>query len=280
MKYFNIFLTLIFLVVTAVFQSGCQGRIEEPARDCAGKETVEDAIEALSANTGIEGPVRGSGHTRLVFFDEDNQRHRENFQIRLWMEPPDHIYLQGEIVFSPRALLLGSNSEEFWFWVKPEISTYWWGQWDQVEHIQQLPVSPRVIFEAVGFAGLTEADEHENWSLHQQGPHDVLTLSRQGRVVKKVYIDKCDYTPERIEYFGKDRQLIAVTELDRYVQISDGVRVPAYIKIVTFGTGYQQPFEAEITLDSVEAATFTARQREYLFKRPSTRGFDNVYEIK
>ena len=68
-----------------------------------------------------------------------------------------------------KAVILGSNEEEFWLALRPkEISSYYIGRWQDVRDFEGLVMSPRVVLEAVGIrdragrraeCGLLEAGE-------------------------------------------------------------------------------------------------------------------------
>ncbi|GAH93151.1 unnamed protein product, partial [marine sediment metagenome] len=85
-----------------------------------------------------------------------------------------------------------------------------------------------------------------------EGAFDVLTQrNNQGSIIKKVYIYNCNYRVSKIEYFDEDEQTVAVTELYKYKEVSEGCFVPRAIKITTHAQEAQKD-SLRIRLKSVK----------------------------
>ena len=130
-----------------LFFAGCAA---QPMRHCPGKTTADEAIAVLKSHREKAVPIRATGQCLLQYHAEGKVR-KENFPVKLWVNPPDEIYLQGDVAFDATGLVFGSNADEFWFWLKPkEVSSYWSGTWSQAGIWNGLAVSPMIALEAFG----------------------------------------------------------------------------------------------------------------------------------
>lgn len=264
----------IALLVWILIFAGCAAQTQRSTRPCAGKKTAAEAIETLNSRRRQTEPIRAAGLCLLKYRLEGKQ-HKENFPVKLWVNPPNDIFLQGDVAFDAAGLVLGSNADEFWFWLKPkEISTYWWGKWSQAGQWQSFAISPAVLLEALGSVGVPADD----WSL-THGRLDVLWLhSEQGTLLKRIFIEPCDYVVTKIEYFDSTGKIAATAEFSAHRMLAEGFFVPTRIKIIDSAEGKNKN-SAEISLASVSITQLNEQQRQRLFVRPPPRGFDHVYQI-
>ena len=262
------------LFACVLFLAGCAAQIKKPAIPCPGKKTADEAIAALNVKRQNIAPIRAAGQC-LLRYRLEGKDHKENFPVKIWTSPPHEIYLQGDVAFDAAGLVLGSNADEFWFWLKPkEISTYWWGRWSQAGEFQRIPISPAVLLEAFGSVGVPVGD----WSLTHAGS-DILWLhSDQGDLLKRIFIEPCDYLVAKVEYFDSTGRVAATAELAGYKKLAEDFLVPTRIKItVPESDGGKN--SAEISLTSVNIAQINDQQRQRLFVRPKPRGFVHIYQI-
>ncbi len=255
---------------------GCIGQPGKKGRICPGKETAAESLSSLKVQSENTVPLKADGQCLLQYYDGDGKLKKENFPVKLWINPPVEIHMQGNVAFDPKGLVLGSNKKEFWLAIRlKEVSGYWWGRWSKGNHPKELMISPSLVLEALGALVL---DDEENWSLTNVRGFDVLTKREGGIEVKKIYISTCDYLAREIEYFGDGGRTAIVMELDKYKEISKNFFVPSIVKIVNRAGGNKGD-SVQITLSSVKSANFTDKQREQLFVRPQEQGFKQVYEI-
>lgn len=276
----NLQLFLYFAVVISVSIS-CAPQVQQPMRICPGKDSIDEAVSALRLNLENIVPFKANGRCHLVYYDE-GKKHKESFPIKLWVNPPDEIYFQGDVPFDPQGIVIGCNQKEFWLALKPkEISTYWYGQFSEQDYSGQLLVSPKLLLEAMGVVSIDSQQENQlNWLLSNEGIFDVLVgRNEQGAIIKKIYIYCCDYLVRKIEYFQGNGQLAMVAELDRYKQFGDDFFVPRVIKIANLTKNTEGIFSITINLKSIKPAKFTDKQRSRLFIRPSPKGFKHIYRI-
>ena len=271
--------TIPYVSAAILILAGCESGIRQPMERCPGKDSVADALAALKSQSQNVVPLQANGQCRLEYYAEGKKKQqRENFEVKLWANPPVEIYLQGDKALVPKAIVLGSNEREFWLSIRPkEISTHWWGNWSEQDLSEGLVINPRTLLESLGIG---EVETQQDWSLSNEGPYDIIAKREHGVVIKKIYVLSCDYRARRIEFFNRDGQAVAGAELDRYKEVSDGFFIPSLIKVTTYAreTG-KSSFSITLDLKSIKPATITEPRRIALFKLPQPRGFKNVYRI-
>ena len=270
---------IAYITSVILLLAGCEARIHKPTQICPGKNSVAEALAALRSQSKYEVPLRANGQCRIEYYVEGKKKpQRENFEVKLWANPPDEIYMQGDKALVPKAIVLGSNEREFWLSVRPkEISSYWWGFWSEQDLSEGFVINPRTLLESLGIG---DVKTRQDWSLSNEGPYDVITKKQQDVVTKKIYVYSCDYRVRRIEFFNKDGVSVADAELDRYEEVSDSFFVPSLIKVTSYSPETREPsFSITLNLKSIKLATIIEPQRKVLFKPPSKRGFQNIYRI-
>jgi hypothetical protein len=267
----------LFLIAVGeiLILGGCAAQMEKKVRICPGKESVDELLSSLKVQLENAVPLKADGQCLLQYYAEDKKPKKENFPVKIWVNPPVEIYMQGDVAFDPKGVILGSNEDEFWLAVRlKEVSGYWWGRWSERNHPEKLMISPRLVLEALGAGAV---GDEGNWSLSKEGVFDVLTKREGSDETKKIYINNCDYLVRRIEYFNGGRATVIV-ELDKYKEISKNFFVPGVVRIVNSAGGDKRD-SVQITLSSVKPANFTDKQRKHLFIRPEPQGFKNIYKI-
>jgi hypothetical protein len=271
---------ILYIPAVILILAGCESRIHLPTKVCPGKDSVTDALATLQSQSRNVVPLRASGQCRLEYYVEGKKKkQRENFDVKLWVNPPVEIYMQGDKALVPKAIVLGSNERAFWLSIRPkEISTHWWGYWSEQNMSEGLVINPRTLLESLGIG---ELETQQDWSLSNEGPYDIITKRQQGVVTKKIHVYCCDYRVRKIEFFNPDGRAVAGAELDRYEEVSEGFFIPSLIKVTTYAqeTG-ESSLSIILDLKSVNPTTITEPRRNVLFRLPTKlSGFTNVYRI-
>jgi hypothetical protein len=259
--------------------AGCESGIRQPREICPGKESAAEALAALRSQSQNITPLRASGQCRLEYFVEGKKKQQhENLEIKLWVNPPAEIYMQGDKALVPKAVVLGSNEREFWLSIRPkEISSHWWGYWSEQDLTEGLVINPKTLLESLGIG---EIEPRQDWSLSNEGPYDVISKQERNVVIKKIYVYSCDYRVRRIEFFNRDGVPIADAELDKYEEVSDGFFIPSLIKVTTYARETEEALlSVTLVLQSIKPVKITEPQQNVLFRLPQPRGFINVYRI-
>ena len=268
-----------YVSVAMFFLAGCTYESKEILWVCPGEKTVAESISAVKSDSQKILSFKAHGRCYLRYYDEDKSKSRsESMSVKVRVAPPSNIYLQGDAPFVSKAVVLGSNEEEFWLSIRPkEISTHWWGNWSEQDLSEGLIIDPRTLLESLGIG---EVETQEDWSLSNEGPYDIISKRQQDVVIKKIYIYSCDYRVRKIEFFNRDGQVVAGAELDKYKEVSDGFSIPSLIKVTTYGqeTG-ESSLSITLDLKSIKPATITEPRRNVLFKHTPPKGITTVYRV-
>lgn len=260
--------------------TGCAPEFRGPLDICPGRKTAAEALAALRSHSQNIVPFKASGQCRLEYYLEGKKKpQKENVSIKLWVNPPAEIYLQGDKPLVAKAIVLGSNEREFWLTISPkEISTHWWGQWSQQDSSEGPAINPKTLLEALGVG---EIDAEQDWSLSNEGPFDILTKRERGVITnKKIHIYSCDYQVRKIEFFDSNGRAVAYAELDKYQEVSQGFFVPASIKVaMQGGSGKQDSLSITLDLESIKPAEISEQLRSYLFERRPPRSIKHIRSL-
>jgi len=262
------------LVAAVLILAGCTPEIRHPTKICPGKNSVAEALAALQSHAQNAVSLKAHGDCRLQYYVEGKKKpQRESLSVKLRVNPPAEIYLQGDKPLVGEAIVVGSNEREFWLAIKPK-SLYCWGLWSEQDSDGRLAINPRTLLEALG---IEQIDAGQDWSLSNEGAFDVLTKRERGVVTKKIHIFSCDYRVRKIEFFDTKGQAIASAELDRYKKVSERFFVPALIKVTTFARNDDEdPFSITLNLTSIKSHE---KWPSLVFDRREPKGFKHVERI-
>lgn len=270
----------VCVLLGALGVSGCGPAPVEPLVVCPGKASVAEALTTVKANARNATTVKANGTCLLRYNVEGkDKRKKESFPVKLWVMPPQNIYLQGDVAFNARGIVMGANEQRFWLAIKPkEVSSYWSGRWSEVKGSAGLMISPKVMLEALGIVPVDPEQSEGTWSLSNRGPFDILSLrDGDGVLVRRLHIYSCDYRVRKIEYMDAFGEPEIVAELDEYTEVVEGFSVPTYV-LITRKVGDQED-SARVTLSRVSPTELSTRQVEYLFRAPKAEGFEHVREL-
>ena len=258
------------------FLSGCGNNVLKPLQVCPGKANVTESLAALQSQSENMIPLyTNKGNFSIEYYGSEKMQ-KQHFQIRhLLIKPPSEIFLQAGTGIIDKAMVLGSNTQEFWLEVKPDpINSYWWGDWSDQDSDAGIMINPKTLIEALG---ITEIDSSANWSLSNEGPYDILTKTDHGIINKKIYIYCCEYRVRKIEYYDRYGKPIVLAKLDKYKEVAPGFFIPFLIEINSINRNVEDTFNIEIKLDSINPAT--EKKAEYKIVRPKTPSLDHIYQI-
>jgi len=260
-----------------VILSNCARQTQQPKRICPGEKSAAEVLSLLNSRPQNAVPLKAHGQCRLLYYAEA-KLHKENFPVKLWMNPPLEIYLQGDVAFDAKGIALGSNKDEFWLSMRPkEISSYWRGRWSEQSCFEELMISPKLVLEALG---VVEVSGEEYWSLSDEGAFNVLTKRDGDAGTQKIYVSKCDYLVSKIGHLDTNGKALIVIELGKYKEVFKGFFVPTVIRIIK-PTAEDREDLTSVTLNlkSIKRANFTEKQRNLLFTPPQPRGVKHIYKI-
>ncbi len=256
--------------------TGCTGPLQKPLQVCPGSKSAEQALQKLRLHSENMLSFKATGRCRLSYYDNGKKRTENLQQVTILVRSPLEIYLQANISVVPKAVVAGANKDEFWLALRPnEISSFWSGQWSQLDSTQSLLLNPRTLLEAIG---IVDIDLQADWSLANHGPYDILTKKENGITTKKIYIYCCDGSVRKIEFFDATGQISTVAELNEYKAVSENFSIPGRLEITRPAKSKEDSVSISFKLDSVKAQKMTEKQDTF-FKPVSTRGFKNIYKL-
>ena len=271
--------TFLFLLVA--LSGGCVSQVFAPAKGYPGKADAAAALDALRQQAKAAVPFRANGQCRIGFVVESGRTRKFNLPVNVWVNPPSEVYMQGLAPGGPQGkVFLGTNEREFWLGIRPDINTFWWGEWSKASIAQDLPFSPRAVFESLGVAAsdLGQADPNR-WTLSSAAGQDVLTWTdAQGRPAKRLFVERRRYRITRIEYLDQAGHVVVGVEMKRYEQVAEGFSVPSRISIVASAEGQRTQW-AVLSLGSFLERTYNEQFRDRYFVRPEPVGFETVIEV-
>lgn len=268
-------LLFLFFIAMSIF-SGCKSPLLSEAILPPKVMSDEEILKGLRHRHTKSLPLKANGQCSLLFYVK-GKPHKENFPVQLWVNPPSEIYMQGDVVFNAKGVVLGSNEEEFWFALQPkEISSYWWGEWSQQNLPGAMMIDPHVVLEGMG---IVKVENGRQWTFGQEDSYRVLT-KQDGSRTRRIYVDKHDGCIRRMEYVGAEGEAVTVAELDKYTKVSADFSVPRQIKIIRRLTSDKADIiSITLKISSVKPVVFTQEQRRFLFQRRPMPGFKHTYRI-
>ena len=217
-------------------------------------------------------PLEVAADCTISWREPDGKKENENVDGQLFFVPPDKILFRGNKLGSK--VQFGTNETQFWLRVDAE-DAYWWGSKVRADQCtEKMLINPANIAEALGIVDVTT-----DWKLSHRGNYDILDLIENGKKVKRVYINTCDYHIEEIEYFDADELKKVSIELSDYTLGEDnGIVVPSRIWMGYYDKqGIDESF-VEIKLKQVRVMS-PKNQHKKLFVRPSQDGYKDVYRL-
>ncbi len=176
---------------------GCNGHRNGPI-ELGPVLPMESAIALANASTaGLPAGLQALGSARgHVTVDSHEKRHFD-CDANLLVIPPRHLRLDLQTLGQTQ-VLFGSNDQVYWLHVVPQVDTYWWGRYSQIEltDIANIPIRPDMIVEALGIAGLpTDTIGSEGPFQRVEGEHQQLLFvtydaEGQGRLYKEYWLSR------------------------------------------------------------------------------------------
>ncbi|MCF7954300.1 MAG: outer membrane lipoprotein-sorting protein [Phycisphaerae bacterium] len=273
----NILKRILFLVLLAAILplAGCPGpgKHIEPDAIIKGMGSIEASAAALKAHKAGIIPVMAYGKLKYIYFDNGRKK-EENLDANLRFDPPNLLFFNATSALG-EAIRLGANDEEFWFHIKPkEVSQYFWGTWKQLGQCESnLLITPESMLDALGMVTVDSS-----WMRMDYNGQDMLVkLGDDGRVKKRIFVNRKGYLVSRIEYYDNEEFKTLTVDMSDYKPVGDGSPIPTKINITDYNIGEVEA-KIEITLKSPRFLK-PEKIKENLFKRPPPKGFKSIFKM-
>jgi hypothetical protein len=200
-------------------------------------------------------------------------------QGKLFCQKPRSFRLTGTVVSQP-AVDVGSNEQEFWYWIRENKPPYVFHCSYQDLNRRQIampfPFQPEMIMEALGIAEYNPADTYRVESRGKTLELVHSTTTPQGMPVQKVTVFANGPTavqagrPQVLAHILKDGQgheICRATISEVQVDRATGAVLPRRVQLVWPA----QKIEMRMKLDDVHVAPITGPRAETLFSRRNLR---------
>lgn len=261
-------------VVLVSFLAGCAPQPIKPQQPlCVGKSSIQEAAAALALQRQNLQPFRASAECTISWIDDQGKKRDEPVRsAAIAFVPDSKVDFIGQLLF--KEARFGANESEFWLRIKAELDTYWWGSRAQAAQCRQgLIVNPDSLVEALGIV-----DIGPDWKLFHRDGFDIVSLHESGRIVKRAYINACDYRVEQIEYFDDEQVLRVQVQLGEYAAGETGIVAPTRIRAASFNRMGREESAVLIRLKNIRLLPPEQIGRK-LFVRPGRDGYANVYRL-
>jgi hypothetical protein len=275
---------ILLLVSVVLLSAGCQPGMETLA-PCEGKVSVASAIGGLNARAAKMLPLKASGRCTIEYYDQDGKKRHESFPVIIRTMPPQGLYFQGNLII-PKGVVLGTNADEFWLWIKlKEVDTFWSGPMGGCVGVEStdgpaMLVPPASVLESLSYVKLDPQNPWGN-SFQHSSPCDVVTVhAADGHIARRMWIYPCDSTPRKIEYYGADGKLAVTATMGHYVNMAGEFAMPTQIEISLHrGDGRTDKLSITLNKDAMEVFEPTKRQAEVLFSMPDPAGTGHIMRL-
>jgi hypothetical protein len=145
---------------------------------------LREIVEVVEHNSAmLDRPLWSQGVTVTARFrDEKSQEHTYNLEGSFLFRKPRGLRLDLRPSMGDPVMQIGSNDEDYWIWIEPEIKTMRWGRYRHVGKpcAHSIAVRPDQLGTALGLDGLPDADETLIGPARKYGKtHDILYYLRR-----------------------------------------------------------------------------------------------------
>lgn len=218
---------ILYPVVTA----GCEGphsrRSKAPVRRTRSTEEILSVIQQNASR--LDRALWSSSVTvHAKFKDEKGHRHTYNLEGSLLFRKPKDLRIDLRPGIGDRVMEIGSNEQEYWFWVEPEMHLMRWGRHRFVgmpcsEHIS---VRPDQLASLFGFDGLpTAADGFSGPVRRDSSQFDILEYAQTlnaanpgvAPLTRRYYVDRtAPYLVRMVNIYDSKGQIVVSALFDNF----------------------------------------------------------------
>lgn len=197
--------------------------------------TRQEALARYNAHVLSIAPFRAKvKYWKVKFRDKDGKTHNyDGNGLKVYYHPSrisdghGQFYLQLDNLFLKRAMVIGSNEQQFWVYSKAEES----GGWGKYIHrgkacAENLSVDPEMLLQLIGLRPIpTNVNQYP---LYEVGAEEnfirYVKLSDDGlEVAWKITFDRRSDLPLRIAVYDKQGKIVQQSRLGDYHQLGDAM---------------------------------------------------------
>lgn len=198
------------LIAIGCTTTGCPPRdngVSGPDTRHLPPRNLHQIVSAIDANIAkLDRPISSSSlHVAARLRDSKGKKHNFNLDGRMIFIKPRYLWMDlRHGLGSSTVMHVGSNSDEYWAWIEPEMEQMWWGRYRNAGKpcMRKIHVRPEQMVAALGIAGLPSPVEGLVGPYRSYGrQYDILNYAAPGgrgsqRFVRQYYVDR--YPPYQI----------------------------------------------------------------------------------
>jgi hypothetical protein len=152
------------------------------------------------------------------------------------LRKPRDLYLEGRTLLPPTPVFgLFSNSERYWLWVKPDVSTEWSGRYDG-PGASKFFMRPDRLLQAMGLLPLPtdgpvlfcRNDTHDELIVIAKSPDASPEGLGHSYIAEEIYLNRSTHLPDEVRLYNDAGDPVIISTLSDYAEV-DGQQVPRRI---------------------------------------------------
>jgi len=200
-------LVLLLILVVFLFICGCGQKRVCPAiaNSAEGRAILADYAQSIK-------PVKVTGDCIISYVNEKRDKFAQSFPVRLWYLSSDKFCLYGTVLFDAKGVSFGVDGDSFWAFAKP-FDVYVKGT--VKKESEDFFANPTMLVDFLNSA----YSECEKAAFTK---NVLVCRETQKGKMKKIFVDTCNKTISRIEYFEKGSKPILIVSAEKYEKVKDG----------------------------------------------------------
>jgi len=191
------------IALNTVIGAGCGGGDDDRVKDRrppGPPRELDEIVGTIQDNADRLDKALHSGSVRVVarMKDSKGKKHVFNFDGTLLFQKPRMLRMDLRHGTGTPVMQVGSNNDEYWAWVEPEMHQMWWGRHRHAGKacVEEVSVRPDQMVSAVAMGGLPGPDAGLIGPLRASGnEHDILFYTMPDgdgsqRLVRQYYVDR------------------------------------------------------------------------------------------
>lgn len=176
------------------------------------------------------------------YVDENKKQHAYNLEGTLAFRRPRDLQMDLRPGLGEQVMQIGSNNEDYWIWIEPEVKSMRWGHYRHVGKpcAEKISIRPDQLVASLALSGLPGPDEGLIGPLRKFGKKfDILYYGRRTteggwRLDREYHIDRNPPHQARLVlFFDEFGRLSMSAFLDRYAEAwKAGPQVPRDVSII------------------------------------------------
>lgn len=225
---------LAFLLLAGA--AGCppsdQPTVHNTIADAPPRE-LDEIVNAINDNAAKLDRAMWCGAVHVVahLVDSKRKEHTYNFDGKLLYQFPRSLWLDLRHGLGDPVMQVGSNDEEYWAWIVPEMEQMWWGRHRNAGKpcVQKIAVRPEHMVAALGVSALPKSADGLIGPIRAYGrEYDILyyaSIEPDGgyRFARQYYVERsAPFQVRLITFLDKFGQKEMSAFLDNYRPTWDG----------------------------------------------------------